>query len=284
MSTILYYYVDSARSPVGPVDKAELHNLVQEAEINGATLLVAEGDQEWRKLIEIFPELIVPAIPQATGIGAPPVPPLREPSPYNHPSEVGLNSAARAKGSLFSPGWRVVSDELWLAFIIASALSLIFELIMVANDHVNGSGLMFAALLSLVCCAILMVIHYRCWSILPQNVRETSPAFATWGMLIPFFGFYWVFKSYKGLVRGVKSWEAQQGITYENATEKSSVFQATIEYLAMAQGVLFALSGFCLLAGAVVIPLPILAASITHALMFYYKVLNRLDALASSNA
>lgn len=298
-----YYYVDHARNPVGPVDRSELQRLAKTTEINGATLIAAQGEQEWKTLIEIFPGMVVPAIPQVSEMGAPPVPPERDPALYRAPAETVRNSAAVAhaatmspnKGSLFTPGWRVVSDEVWLAFIIGSGINLLLEVVFPELHNLPGPTLLLVMLVGLAGVVIAMVLHYRCWATLPLKFRETTPAFAVGGMFIPFFGLYWVFKSYQGLVRGLKSWEIQRGITYVDPNEGKSpwlkaLWQMKAEWLATAQAVIYVFISLCFLSSFLFgsdnsSPPILLSIWITvMTVAFYYKVLNRLDALASSNA
>ena len=41
---------------------------------------------------------------------------------------------------------------------------------------------------------------HRLWSALPENARSTTPGKAIGFLFIPFFNFYWYFRSYVGLV------------------------------------------------------------------------------------
>jgi hypothetical protein len=43
------------------------------------------------------------------------------------------------------------------------------------------------------------IMHYRCWDALSPSQRRTTPGKAVGFLFIPFYNFYWVFVSYRGL-------------------------------------------------------------------------------------
>ena len=44
-----------------------------------------------------------------------------------------------------------------------------------------------------------MILQYRCWDALTASQRRTTPGKAVGFLFIPFYNFYWVFVSYRGL-------------------------------------------------------------------------------------
>ena len=52
------------------------------------------------------------------------------------------------------------------------------------------------AILSIVFSSIL---HFKCWSAIPENLARTTPGKAVGGLFIPFFNLFWVFPSIWGL-------------------------------------------------------------------------------------
>ncbi len=59
----------------------------------------------------------------------------------------------------------------------------------------------------------ILWFHYQFWRAIPEACRTVSPVFATLGLLIPFFNFYWVFRSYPGLIDSINDWAERSGET-----------------------------------------------------------------------
>lgn len=47
------------------------------------------------------------------------------------------------------------------------------------------------------------IFHYHLWRLLPTQFAETTPGKAVGFLFIPFFNFYWVFRSFLGVNRGL---------------------------------------------------------------------------------
>ena len=70
-------------------------------------------------------------------------------------------------------------------------------------------GWIALALLSLIPAYIAWaILHYSCWTALPQRYRDTTPDRAVGLMFVPFFNFFWAFISFKGLADGFNAWRA----------------------------------------------------------------------------
>jgi len=59
-----WYYADSANQPRGPITRQELDSLATSGEISAETLVIREGDSEWRRYDLLLPTLKVPPLPQ----------------------------------------------------------------------------------------------------------------------------------------------------------------------------------------------------------------------------
>lgn len=65
----------------------------------------------------------------------------------------------------------------------------------------KGFGIiLFVLLVSSIVYTVILV--YRCWNILPEEFRETTPGRAVGFLFIPVFNLYWSFVAYPGLARG----------------------------------------------------------------------------------
>jgi hypothetical protein len=53
-------------------------------------------------------------------------------------------------------------------------------------------------------------LHYRCWKMLPEKFRATTPAQAVGFLFIPFFNFYWLFISFPKLADGFNALRQQR--------------------------------------------------------------------------
>jgi hypothetical protein len=62
-----------------------------------------------------------------------------------------------------------------------------------------GLAVILLAILALILSAI---VHHRCWSLLPESNRKTTPGKAVGFLFIPLFNLYWVFPSFVGLATG----------------------------------------------------------------------------------
>ncbi|MBN4066479.1 hypothetical protein JYU14_00135 [Simkania negevensis] len=66
-----------------------------------------------------------------------------------------------------------------------------------------GMGTLAVTVLAVIFAAIF---HYRCWAAIPAEHRRTSPAKAVGFLFIPFYNFYWVFVSFRGLAIDVNKY------------------------------------------------------------------------------
>ena len=62
-----------------------------------------------------------------------------------------------------------------------------------------------------------MILHYRCWAALPAEYARTTPGKAVGYLFIPFYGIYWAFPSFLGLVQDCKAFANDKSLRVPGA-------------------------------------------------------------------
>ena len=191
----MWYYVQNNQR-FGPFDEATINNLITNQTLSPNTLVWQEGMSDWLPLQSTTLGSQLPALtPPPSYAPVIPAPPNYSPAysqpkygPYKLPHEQikGLND-------LFQ--WS------WILMVVAIPTSLI----------VIG---VFAAIASMV---LLYMLLYRYWDLIQDGYHRATPGQAVGFMFIPFFNFYWVFQSVKGLAEDMNRYTQEKGIAAPQA-------------------------------------------------------------------
>ncbi|MCF7927476.1 MAG: hypothetical protein K9L68_00155 [Spirochaetales bacterium] len=105
------------------------------------------------------------------------------------------------KGELDLKRW-----GMWAIFLSVATM-ILGQIILYFSDFTGFQVPLILAygflLVVVVTVVITMIWHYKNWSILPENLRATTPGRAVGFLFIPIFNFYWIFVSFVGLWKGL---------------------------------------------------------------------------------
>lgn len=112
-----------------------------------------------------------------------------------------------------------------IVFLILSAVFLLICVVTAGEARYSVAPLVTAAMVSLcylaanACQALLL---YQCWSLLPPNQRDTTPAKAAWLTMIPLFSCYWNFLAFHKLAVNLNRCLDERQITVARINERTA--------------------------------------------------------------
>lgn len=168
--SVRLYYLNARGEPVGPFGTSDLPWQT----LPGDTLVAEAGSDAWLPLSSLL---------SAPDTGEDPAPIENHKTP-----STTIFYLAKASYAVF------VWVFLWATlrrpdYLDAGAFSAIYYILL------------------LVSISLLLQLHAECWKALPQQFRWTSPAKASWLLLVPLLNIFWAFKSWPKLSEGLDSWQ-----------------------------------------------------------------------------
>jgi hypothetical protein len=98
-------------------------------------------------------------------------------------------------------------------YCISVAVSIIIKVVGLGGDEDTSSSIALAGLPLIVLAVVFMsILHYKCWSALPERFRFTSPGKAVGYIFIPFYNFYWAFVTWPKMAEGLMQWQKSAGV------------------------------------------------------------------------
>ncbi len=186
------WWLSKGSDPEGPFPAEHVAEWLRSGQIAADTMACPVDGQEWRPLREIdeFAKAI-PSVPSKPSTPSPPPPPQPVDS-VPAAAAVAPQGAQRLKSGILT------------AAIVLSACAVLADLLAVGDPL--GELLMLSLLAFCAHAAAIVtwaVFHYWLWALLPSDVAELTPGKAVGFLFIPFFNFYWVFRSYLGVNKGL---------------------------------------------------------------------------------
>lgn len=208
-STGLFFYQQTGGGPVGPVPMGILKSLVQNGTLRPTDLVWADG--------------AVTGAPASQMTQLAPLFMGQQPQYYadnddGSPLDVRpLHTAPDIK--LFTPllFWCLQFGVGFFAAVGLVVLQAMGEAVAFSarrGDEIVLSGIaltMLSVVVGYIAITVLsvitwMVLHYRCWDILPASMRRTTPGRAVGFLFIPFFNLGWLFISFPGLATDLNNY------------------------------------------------------------------------------
>ena len=190
-------YIGKDGKQLGPFAKEQVLPMVEAGLFSPTDLGWHDGIPNWIPLHELL------------GVS---LPASSHPSPPLLPStEATRNTASRPASSLTKStkeeaAAQTIKVDLamrWLMTSTGAGVLLEFA----PNRHFLVMAIISTVFEAIYC----SILHYRCWSALPERFRATTPARAVGFLFIPFFNFYWAFVTWPKLVKGLEAWEKSRG-------------------------------------------------------------------------
>ena len=115
----------------------------------------------------------------------------------------------------------------WVPTLVFYALSLP---LVIANEFDDDSMVLVFGLPILILATVFgCILHYRCWNALPSTARRTTPGRAVGLLFVPFYNFYWVFVSVRGLAEDMAKYNQSLGLTtFKNYTALATAYSVII--------------------------------------------------------
>lgn len=109
---------------------------------------------------------------------------------------------------------------------VAAGLSLFFLLVIflrgialgISEVLADGFGIIggLSVLVVVIVGAIFgLMLFYRLWAVIPEDIARTTPTKAVWFLFVPFFVLYWIFVAVIGLGEDLNKALRQRGIQYK---------------------------------------------------------------------
>ena len=208
----MWYYEFEGQS-IGPINKGGIKKALLSGKIKAGTLICSAGTTQWIKLEESELNTLVQETPSILST-------IDGQEDRSRTESLQGNVPVNAK-DLERLGWWCVGI---VAFAIFGNGILLIKL--------NYVSLIYFVLVNfplvLVVIPKFMLLH-RFWKVIQFGDAETSPGRAVGFLFIPFFSFYWLYKSYFNLAKGLNKFIDQY---------LSKAFRKAHEWLALAYCIL----------------------------------------------
>jgi hypothetical protein len=181
------WYYEKDEQQIGPVNSEIIEQLLRNGSINELTPVWRDGLSEWKHLDEtdliwLLRDLNPPTLPTALNIND---------LPSRRVKLSSLKSLFHWWIALYYVGFFVlgVNAIFWIPGFSLSQTKIIILFISV---FVYGALMNSAAILQ-------YIMHYKFWQIVQDGFASTTPGKAIGFLFIPYFNFYWIFRSIYGL-------------------------------------------------------------------------------------
>jgi hypothetical protein len=176
--------------PAGPVDEGTLVLLLSSGLIDADTLVWRGGLKEWVRIGETALTSKVSRLEPSQVRGGKDRPGLAPASTPSHP--------------LYRPNpFRL--KRLYIAWLIMLALAFTACFLTIPSFHEDAywTFILCALGLSLAAYVLMVLLTRRFWKVIQDGYTRSSPGEAVGFLFIPAFRFYWLFRAFVGLSRGI---------------------------------------------------------------------------------
>lgn len=205
-----WYYLDKENRQIGPFGDENFRKMAANGDLRPETLVWNETMEDWLP--------VSTCLPGNTNTARKPPPPPVSQSPDHavsptSPSSDNMPQVPSCPVSLKPVSWTWLSN----IFLIGLA-STTFGLFLVMAHVGWNRGTAFLTSCMLISGISLLLVFawyhlvtlYRCWMVLPEACRRTSPAAALAFLFIPVFNVYWLFQAYWGFSRDYNRWQGRR--------------------------------------------------------------------------
>jgi hypothetical protein len=201
MAEQYFYAVNGHRN--GPIPFEALRDLATKGELKRSAKVWCRGMKQWEPAASV-PSLF-DELPPDLGLAASPttLPPL-PPDDRTSRKSGDLWKKAPCVPTPAAVNFMKAQRNIFIAGFPSGLLLLVLAAVFSSDgSESDGIGVAICTLLGLgaIIVAVVnwMMLHYRCWKLLPPTIAETTPGKAVGFYFIPLFNLYWCFVTFKGL-------------------------------------------------------------------------------------
>ncbi len=255
------YYVFTGGAKIGPISESDFRDMFANGKVMPQDLCWTEGMIDWLSVQEVIGSLR----------NSPPPPPPPHPAPPFIPTHQHLGSK-----QIDLINW----NPALILYCIGNSL-VIMSSIAALRDQEEAASIAFVSLPLAVCGIVFSsLLHHKCWTVLPEPFRTTTPGKAVGFLFIPFYNLYWALVSWPKLAEGLEKWELSLG-------RRSPTFSDSTKELAQSFAVLFIFNQLSVLFAFFGHTHPLLDILVTTAdlcifIVLYKSITSRMNAILSS--
>lgn len=256
------YYVFTGGAKIGPISEFDFRDMFANGKVMSQDLCWTEGMIDWLSVQEVIGPLR--NAPQ-------PPPPPPQPAPPFIPTQQHLGSR-----QIDLINW----NPALILYCICNSL-VIMSSIAALRDQGKADSIAFFSLPLAVCGVVFAcLLHHKCWTVLPEPFRATTPGKAVGFLFIPFYNLYWALVSWPKLAEGLEKWELSLG-------RRSPTFSDSTKELALSFAVLFIFNQLSVLFAFFGDTHPLLDILVTTAdlcffIVLYKSITSRMNAILCS--